>query len=441
MAEKTRKKIQANLNRPQIAFMGLPHKFRAFVGGFGSGKTWVGSSAMCGHYWKWPKINQGYFAPTYSHIRDIFFPTIDEVAFGLGLTVDIKEGNKEVHFYSGRKYRGTTICRSLDNPANIVGFKIGNALCDELDLLAMAKARQAWNKVIARMRYKVAGLRNGIDVATTPEGFKFVYMMFVKEVRTNPALAKLYGIVHASTFENEKNLPDDYISSLLETYAEELIRAYLNGQFTNLTAGTIYRAYDREKNSCRDVLQDGEEIHLGMDFNVNKMSAVGHVIRDGQPRAVDELMGGRDTPDMIRRIKERYWKYENGDYVRSRGIYIYPDASGNSRRSTNASATDISLLIDAGFMVDVDPSNPPVKDRINSMNAMFCNANQDRRYYVNEELCPTYSEALEQQVWGKTGEPDKAHDQDHPNDAAGYFIHKRFPAIKPVIVTDIGMAH
>lgn len=44
-----------------------------------------------------PKINQGYFAPTYPQIRDIFYPTVEEVAHDWGLNVKINEGNKEVH--------------------------------------------------------------------------------------------------------------------------------------------------------------------------------------------------------------------------------------------------------------------------------------------------------------------------------------------------------
>ncbi|SQC43006.1 Uncharacterised protein [Klebsiella pneumoniae] len=107
----------------------------------------------------------------------------------------IVESNKEVHFYSGRQYRGTTICRSMEKPDTIVGFKIGNALVDELDVLKADKARQAWRKIIARMRYKVDGLRNGIDVTTTPEGFKFVYNQFVKAVREKPELRSMYGLV------------------------------------------------------------------------------------------------------------------------------------------------------------------------------------------------------------------------------------------------------
>ena len=80
-------------------------------------------------------INQGYFAPTYPQIRDIFYPTVEEVAADWGLNVKINEGNKEVHFYYGRQYRGTTVCRSMEKPQTIVGFKIGNALVDELDIL------------------------------------------------------------------------------------------------------------------------------------------------------------------------------------------------------------------------------------------------------------------------------------------------------------------
>ena len=132
------------LNRPQARFLQLDRKFRAFVAGFGSGKTWVGGSALCQHTWQWPKVNSGYFAPTYAQIRDIFFPTIDEVAYDWGLTCDIHETNKEVHLYSGGQYRSTILCRSMEKPGDIVGFKIGKALIDELDVMKRDKAAIAW---------------------------------------------------------------------------------------------------------------------------------------------------------------------------------------------------------------------------------------------------------------------------------------------------------
>ncbi len=179
--------IAPTLNVPQARFLAMPHKFKAYVAGFGSGKTWVGCGGICKGMWEFPKINQGYFAPTYPQIRDIFYPTVEEVAFDWGMNVKINEGNKEVHFYAGRQYRGTTICRSMEKPGSIVGFKIGNAMVDELDVMAAAKAQQAWRKIIARMRYKVDGLRNGIDVTTTPEGFKFVYLVRVRAINAGGA--------------------------------------------------------------------------------------------------------------------------------------------------------------------------------------------------------------------------------------------------------------
>lgn len=423
--------ISPTLNVPQARFLAMSHKFKAYVAGFGSGKTWVGCGGICKGMWEHPRINQGYFAPTYPQIRDIFYPTVEEVAFDWGLKVQINESNKEVHFYAGRQYRGTTICRSMEKPATIVGFKIGNALVDELDVMPALKAQQAWRKIIARMRYKVAGLRNGIDVTTTPEGYKFVYQQFVKAVRDKPELAALYGLVQASTFDNEANLPDDYIPSLLASYPPELIKAYLRGHFTNLTSGTIYHQFDRRLNNCTDEERPGEPLFIGMDFNVGKMAAIVHVKREGLPRAVRELVKVYDTPAMIKRIQEEFWRYEGGRYVASRQIYIYPDASGDSRKSNCASLTDIAQLRKAGFSVIVNASNPPVKDRINSMNAMFCNALGERRYLVNVQRCPVYTESLEQQVWDKNGEPDKKADNDHPNDGGGYFIVKDYPIVKP----------
>jgi hypothetical protein len=428
------------LNVPQANFLQLPHKFRGFVAGFGSGKTWVGCAALCKHVWEWPGIDSGYFAPTYPQIRDIFFPTIEEVAADWGLKVKTKESDKEVDFYSGGRYRSTTICRSMEKPQTIVGFKIGHALVDELDVLPALKAQHAWRKIIARMRYKVDGLKNGVDVTTTPEGFKFVHQQFVKQMREKPHLKELYGLVQASTFENELNLPDDYIPSLMESYPEQLIRAYLNGQFVNLTSGTIYHVYDRSLNGSQETVQPGEPLFIGMDFNVGKMAAVVHVKRLGLPHAVDEIINAYDTPDMIRQIKERFWLYADGKYSATREIRIYPDASGDGRRSVNASTTDLALLKQAGFVVIAPAANPPVKDRINAMNAMFCNAESVRRYRVNADRCPSYADGLEQQIWDKNGEPDKKQGSDHSNDAGGYFIHKEYPIVKPIVSTKLGFA-
>lgn len=401
------------LNAAQNVFLNrLNTKYRAFVGGFGSSKTFSGCLDLLIFAARNPRTRQGYFAPTYSDIRDIFYPSIDEAANLMGFTVDVKSGNKEVHLYRGGVYYGTIICRSMDNPQSIVGFKIARALVDEIDTLPKDKANLAWNKITARLRLKIDGVVNGISVTTTPEGFKFVYSKFAQD----PTVS--YSMVQASTYENEKYLPDDYIATLEETYPSELISAYIMGEFVNLTSGTVYNAYDRVANRSAETIQEKELLCIGMDFNVTNMSAVVYVHRGQDWHAVDELKGIYDTPAMITTIQERYKEHS---------IRVYPDASGSSRKSVDASVSDISLLEAAGFSVYKNKKNPAVKDRVMSANKAFI----DKRLMINDKMCPEYARCMEQLTYDANGEPDKKSNIDHLPDAGTYPIAYEMPINKP----------
>ena len=409
-----------DLSAPQNIFLnGLNTKFRAYVGGFGSGKTFVGCLDLLNFAASHPKVTQGYFGPTYPSIRDIFYPTFEEAAEMLGFRVDIKESNKEVHLFRNGRYYGTVICRSMDNPGSIIGFKIARALVDEIDTLPKEKAQRAWNKIIARLRLVVPGVENGVGITTTPEGFLFVYSMFCEDPKPS------YSMVQASTYENEENLPADYIASLIETYPEELIQAYIKGQFVNLTSGTVYKGYDRIRNRTHAVIKPKEALKIGMDFNVTNMSAVIYVVRDGIWSAASELKGIYDTPAMIDTIKEKWPEHS---------ITIYPDASGKSRKSVDASISDIALLRQAGFSVRAKESNPKVKDRVMATNAAFGRCD----VMVNDKECPDYAKCLEQLAYDKNGEPDKKSDLDHLPDAGTYPIAYEMPVLKPLSNVRIG---
>jgi len=421
MAEKPQ---PVKIIRPQADFLRLCKKFRAFVGGYGSSKTYTGSIAICQHFWQFPGINQGYFAPSYPHIRDIFFPTIEEVAEKMGMSVEIKEVNKEVFFYEGRTCRGVCICRSLERPHTIIGFKIGHALIDELDILPTDKAQMSWRKIIARMRYNIDNIKNGIDVTTTPEGFKFVHKLFVSNPQAKPELYNNYGMIQASTLDNAINLPDDYIPSLIEAYPAELIDAYLNGQFVNLTSGTVYRTFNRKTHNSKEKTYEKEPLFIGMDFNIQHMAATIYVQRSNGFHAISEIYDVLDTPAMIHILEERYRKKN-----RKHRIIVYPDASGDSRKSVGANKTDISLLRNAGFEIRVKSTNPSVKDRVNATNKAF----EDMWLHINASACPHTVKCLEQQAYDKNGEPDKITGFDHQNDASTYPIAYERP-IKRVYV-------
>lgn len=380
-----------------------------------SGKTFVGCLDLITFAAEHPCNIQGYFAPTYTDIRDTFYPTLDEAATLLGFTIKIHRTDKEVTLYRGNVYYGTIICRSMDRPETIVGFKIARALVDEIDVMPTDKAQIAWNKIIARMRLVVKGAINSIGVTTTPEGFRFVYDRF--SLKRGPS----YSMVQASSMENEEYLPPDYIPSLRETYSEQLADAYIDGSFVNLTSGTVYRNYNRVTHSSREVIRDKDDLHIGQDFNVGNMASAILVQRPNGWHCVGEIMATLDTPEMLGIVKEKYSDHK---------CIFYPDASGKSRKTNDASKTDISLIKDAGHAVKAKKANPLVKDRILSVN----NAYRKGLLWINEVAAPTVAAAQEQQAYAKNGTPDKTTGHDHANDALGYPVHWIMPVNKPRII-------
>jgi len=96
----------------------------------------------------------------------------------------------------------------------------------------------------------------------------------------------------------------------------------------------------------------------------------------------------------------------------------------------------LSLLRQAGFTLNVDHSNPAVKDRINSVCAMTLNAeargagSSIRQLPCAHRSAGTTGVGNEQVHRPAQRRPDKTTGHDHPNDAVGYFLTKRFPVIK-----------
>jgi len=416
--------VQVNLKvtEPQSQFLALDCKFPAFVAGFGTGKSEVMcTSALLDSLEGGASSLVAMYEPTYDLVRLILAPRMEEKLIDWGIRY--KYNKSENIIYTSSSQVGDFVLRTLDNPARIVGYESFRAKIDELDTLKTEHAQEAFNKIIARNRQVPdTYIRNSdkpmntVSVFTTPEGFKFVYDKWKKNRVPG------FDMIQAATMSNPF-LPSDYVEALRASYPPQLIEAYLNGEFVNLTSGTVYTCYDRKLNNTNREIQSGDHLHIGMDFNVGKMSAIVHVedyVSDYQiTSAVDELMGILDTPSMIRVIQDKYPDHR---------ITVYPDASGQNRKSSDASKTDISQLKQA-FMVKNKNKNPYVKNRIASVQAMLCNANELRRYFVNEVNCPETCDSLEQQIYNKQGEPDKEHDNDHPNDALGYYIHHKFGII------------
>ena len=403
-----------SLTATQKAFSISREPFPAFCGGYGSGKSAAAIARAVALKAEFKNCDVAYYLPTYPLVEDIAFRRLPDLCERKGWAYRLNKSSAFIEFPNA----GRIVFRTMENPDRIIGYEVAHSILDELDTLKPHKAQEVWNRVIARNRQKMnRPWPNTVAVATTPEGFGFVYDRWVKNVKPG------YKLFKAKTEENAANLPPGYIENLKNSYPSNLLAAYLDGEFVNLTSGSVYAEFDRALNDSRETIQPNDTLHIGMDFNVSHMAAVVCVLRDGQPHAVDELVGIFDTPAMIATIKNRY---------PGRLIMIYPDASGQSRKSNNASVSDLSLLRSAGFMVISNPSNPAVKDRVLSMTAMI-HVNGLRRFKVNIDHCPALVEGLEKQAYDKYGEPDKTAGFDHVIDACGYFISHKFPIVKRIV--------
>ena len=402
--------IRLKLTEPQEDFIFSEAIHPAMVAGYGAGKSQAAVIRIALLALKYKGLSFAFVEPTYDLIRLIAFPRFEEVLDSWGVKYNLNKADAIIKLDNGSQI----IFRSADSPERLVGFEVSDAVIDEADTLRIDQARTVWTKMLGRIRErKPDNSPNTLAAVSTPEGFGFMYEMWGKEKREG------YELIKAPTSSNPY-LPDGYIAQLQATYNGSQLSAYLDGNFVNLNAGSVYHEFDRNLNATSQTIMADDVLHIGLDFNVANMSAVVHVVRGDSVHAVNEITGVFDTPTMGRILKEKYPAHR---------ILIYPDASGNARKSNNASESDHSILRSFGFQVLVNSRNPFVKDRVLSVNAMINNQGQ-RRYFVNAQYCPSLAESLEKQSYDiKTGDPDKKGGFDHVVDATGYFIAYKYPLV------------
>lgn len=408
--------LNIRATEPQAQFLTLDKQFRLFVGGYGSGKSETMANAALMDGVSAPGCLIGLYAPTYDLIRLITAPRIQNKLEEHGIRYTYNKS--EFAIYTSSPGVADFIMRSLDVPERIIGYETYSAHLDELDTLKTEHAEEAWRKCHGRNRQNNPRERNTVNrmsAYTTPEGFRFCHKQWVVEATDR------HGMVRASTRTNPF-LPADYVDSILATYPEALANAYIDGEFVNLTSGTVYHCYQRQRCNSNETIKPKEPLFVGMDFNVGKMAATVYVQRSNGWHAVAELKDVFDTPAMIELIQEK-WQREG------HRIIVYPDASGKSRKSVDASKSDIALLEQARFEVRAKSTNPAVKDRITAVNKAF----SDGKLWVNARECPTVARCFEQQAYAANGEPDKAAGNDHQNDASGYPIAYEMPVHRPVV--------
>ncbi|MDZ4190385.1 MAG: terminase [Pseudomonas sp.] len=396
-------------------------RFRDAVCGRRFGKTFLGKAEMrraarlAVHWGVSFEDEIWYAAPTQKQARRVFWRRLKQAIPESWRACKPNETDMLITLKSGHLIR----CVGLENYDDLRGSGLFFVLVDEWADCKYAAWEEVLRPMLSTCQYTIPGVgtfKGGHALRIgTPKGFNHCYDTYRDGQEGGEPDHKSWQYSSLAG----GNVPAEELEAARRTMDPRTFRQEYDASFENYS-GVVYYTFDRRQCSTTERIKPAEALHIGMDFNVMKMSAVVFVVRDGLPLALDEFHDVRDTPDMIEKIQARFHGH---------GIAVYPDASGQNTSSKNASESDLSLLKKAGFTVVVNSTNPSVKDRVNSLNAMFLNTYGERRLKVNIDQCPKLTQCLERQTYTDKGEPDKdpKKGHDHMNDAAGYFIVKRYP--------------
>jgi len=388
-------------------------KYRAYIGGYGSGKT----LACCHEAIRLSVINMGLpgmlVAPTHGMSGDNVAPMLFGILNRAGIEYKYLKSEGRVVLPWG----STILLRSADNPDRLKGPNLAWAGVDEAALIA----RKAWEVVISRIRHPGA-VRHSAFITTTPEGFNWVYEEFVEKRRRG------YTVIQASTEENV-HLPPGYVRDLEDAYDQLTARQYLHGEFVNTATGRVYHAFDRRIHISPDTaLENRSPLLLAIDFNVDPLCAAACQISDGTVRVFDEfVLGSSGTYGLCEAVEERY-----------PGVHViaYPDASGRARKTAGApeAPSDFAILMNHGFEVRARRRNPRVRDRVNAVNKKL-SGGEDGPGVLVSPGCRETIRSFEQTAYRPNSrEVDKSRGVEHMSDAIGYLIEYEFPVNVPARV-------
>jgi len=273
---------------------------------------------------------------------------------------------------------------------------------------------------------------NGFISHNTPEQINWGHDLLMGETREEFESREVtIGMVQASSRQNPAT-GKQYIRLLEGAFTHKMAEAFIDGGFVNLSKGQVYYGFQSigDESNVRAIdIPDGAELGVGMDFNVNPMSAAVFWRLGERMHFFDEIeLPNADTDMMCAELYDRYVNKETKVVPPQIAPLddIFPDASGQSRHTSSARGkTDFHIIREYGFSVRAPHANPKVRDRQNAVNGKL--------RPVNGEITLTISpkcKKLQRYLLTYTHELSNRPEQkamSHLLDAFSYPIHYLFP--------------
>ena len=390
------------LSDPQRQVADDQARFRVLVTGRRFGKTTLAIRELC-YTARIPGRVCWYVAPSYRQAKQIAWVKLKKILQDLRWVNKINEAELTVSLKNGSR-----IClRGADNPDSLRGVGIDFLVLDECADIQ----ESAFTEVL---RPTLSDTKGNALFIGTPKGMNWFYDLYQKgQTQTEEEWSSYQfttldgGWVEPEEIEQARKDLD------VKTFRQEYQATWEN------YSGVIYNF--SIKDNVRDFQEplDNNIIHIGMDFNLDPMSAVVSHIKDGVVNVFDEIqIWSSNTDEMCSEIHRRY---------PGKKIFVYPDPSAKARKTSAGGKTDLSILTNAGFICKVMPRHMAVRDRINSVNAKLCSASGKRDIYIHPK-CKNMLNSIAKQTYKEgTTLPDKTQGYDHFTDSLGYLISFLYP--------------
>lgn len=216
-------------------------KFKAFIGGVGSGKTLAGAAEAVREAIDQPGSTGIISAPTYKMLKQATKETFRELLHPYAIARENKQDNI-IELVNDSKIW----FRSTDDPDKIRGIDASWFWFDE----GAHTSGEAWDILIGRLRE--VGYNHRGWLTTTPKGFNWVYDKFAQNI------SESYEWVKVSSEDNPW-LDEDYITSMKADYSDRLVDQEIHGGFVGFE-GLVYDAFNEDQNIAKmEMVEDAGE--------------------------------------------------------------------------------------------------------------------------------------------------------------------------------------
>jgi phage terminase large subunit len=381
-------------------------RFRVLVSGRRFGKTHLALHQLAYHA-RIPNQLCFYVSPSYRMSKQIAWVQIKNILTDLRWIRKINEAELTLYLKNNSR-----IClRGADNPQSLRGIGLNLLIMDECADIDQA----AWTEVLRPTLSDTGGKALFFG---TPKGMNWFYDLYQQgQDTTNDSWSSYQFTTLDGGWVSEEEIEWARRDLDAPTFRQEYEATW------EVYSGRVWTGFSMTDSVKHiEVPDDINTYHIGIDFNLDPMTATISYIMDGKMYVFDEIqIWSSNTDELVEEIHNRY---------KGKKIVAYPDPAARQRRTSAARRTDASILQNAGFVLKMPSRHMSIRDRVNSANSKMCNANNERGVFISPK-CRNLINSLAKHTYKEgTSVPTKNEGWDHLTDALSYKISYLYPITK-----------